>query len=344
MPVQELVQPDIEGSTDLSIGPSYLQLLASLSGWFRSRGVPGEESKDLAQETIVRTLIHLKRHGQRGEDLKPLVFTIARNLLTERARRGVGNVMTLTEDMDVADPSPTPLETVVQSEERSAVTNALGALGSRHRKVIELWMRGETPADIARTLGIKRNAADALLHRARRRLASILRESGEAFGAFIGLWGLRARRVASLFSRNDPSALFAQAASAVAAVSIAGVLAMSGGGSAPATPARHAAHAPSAPAGASAQNVSRGLGGVVSRGPAASSPQMGAQAPGVYANPAKQQAGAVTKVPDPQGGSQPIGVKIWKDPGGDKTYEERTIDTGVGKVCSHLCPSVGGPK
>ncbi|HJT37545.1 MAG TPA: sigma-70 family RNA polymerase sigma factor, partial [Actinomycetota bacterium] len=199
MPVQELASSDA-----CTIGPAYPQLLSALSGWFRSRGVPSEESKDLAQETILRTLIHLKRHGQRGDDLKPLVFTIARNLLTERARRGVGNVVTLSDDIDVADPSPTPLDTVMAGEERLAVGDALASLGSRHRKVIELWMRGDTPADIAHALGIKRNAADALLHRARRRLASVLRESGQAFGSFVGLWGLRFRRAAAAVSRNDP--------------------------------------------------------------------------------------------------------------------------------------------
>jgi RNA polymerase sigma factor (sigma-70 family) len=343
LPVQELANPDTHTSADISIGPSYLQLLSALTGWFRSRGVPGEEGKDLAQETIVRTLIHLKRHGQRGDDLKPLAFTIARNLLTERARRGVGNVVTLTDDIDIADPSPSPLDTVMQREECSAVATALGTLGSRHRKVIELWMRGETPADIARSLGIKRNAADALLHRARRRLASILRESGEAFGAFLGVWGLRARRAASVLTRNDPSTIFAQAASAVAAVSIAGVLAMSGGASGASTGAHGGARA-GAPSVASTSSTATTTVGRSVGSTSASTTSKTAGAPEVYANVAKPQAGVVTDVPDPKGGSQPIGIKFWKDGGGDSTHTESVIDTGTRTLCAHGCPTFGSGK
>jgi RNA polymerase sigma-70 factor (ECF subfamily) len=300
MPVQELVSSDA-----YTLAPAYPQLLSALSGWFRSRGVPAEESKDLAQETILRTLIHLKRHGQRGDDLKPLVFTIARNLLTERARRGVGNVVTLSDDIDVADPSPTPLDTVMAGEERTAVGAALASLGSRHRRVIELWMRGDTPADIARTLGIKRNAADALLHRARRRLASVLRESGQAFGGFLGLWALRFRRAAVMISQNDPGALLAQAAGAVAAVTMAGVIATS----APAalTAAQAAKPSISSVGTSVAAAATADLSGVTH--PATSKTAIRSSAPsGVYADVGSQSAGVVVKSP---GGSAPIGIRTW---------------------------------
>jgi len=340
VPLELLEKPD----TTYSLGPSYPQLLGSLSGWFRGRGVPAEESKDLAQETIVRTLIHLKRHGQRGDDLKPLVFTIARNLLTERARRGVGNVVTLTEDIDVADTAPTPLDTVMQLEERSAVSEALAALGSRHKRVIELWMRGETPADIARTLGIKRNAADALLHRARRRLASILRESGQAFGGFLGVWGLklklRSLRVATFFSRHDPSAALAQAVSAVAAVSIAGVIAVAGTQGAAPTRTITTGHT---------TQTSNARGSVIARvagarKTAASETKSAPAAPGgVYADLGTQHAGAGTNVSNPGNGQDtPIGIDVYHR--GGSSHTDAIIDKGAHTICALNCPSVGTSK
>ena len=339
MPVRETTNAD----TTSSIVPSYPQLLSAVSGWFRSRGVPAEEAKDLGQDTIVRTLVHLKRHGQRGDDLKPLVFTIARNLFTERARRGAGMVVALTDEMDVPDPSPTPLDTVMQHEESTAVAGALASLGSRHRRVIELWMHGETPADIARTFGIKRNAADALLHRARRRLASALRESGEAFGSFLGLLGLRARltlqRIAFGLSRFDPTALFAQAVGAVAVVGIAGVLA-SGGGAVAATAQ---AHLPS-PSITHASRA-RASGDVTSHAPVGSAVSHAPTPPGVYANLADQRAGAHAAVPDPSTGrATPVGIEIWHKPGTAEGHTEAVLDAGAAALCAHGCPTIGGGK
>jgi RNA polymerase sigma-70 factor (ECF subfamily) len=332
LPVQELASPDT-----FSIGPAYPQLLASLSGWFRSRGVPREESKDLGQETIVRTLVHLKRHGRRGEDLKPLVFTIARNLLTERARRGVGNVVTLTEDIDVADPSPTPLDSVMAGEERSAVSAAIASLGPRHRRVVELWMRGETPADIARTLGIKRNAADALLHRARRRLATVLRESGQAFGGFLGLWGLRVRRTVHAIAQTDPGALVAQAAGALAAVTAAGAIAI--GGTSIASPA----HPGSVPRPAPVAAHSGTPRVVAPVRPATTRITTADPASRVEASLPAQRASATATVPlDGPAGSD-WGVTIWHADPGTKPSDQ--IETaGTKALCSIGCPTVGGSK
>jgi len=334
--VQELV--DVDAS--FSIAPAYPQLLSSVSGWFRSRGVPSEEAKDLGQETVVRTLVHLKRHGQRGEDLKPLVFTIARNLFTERARHGYGHVVTLTDDIDIADTAPTPLDTLMQTEERTAVSEALSSLGSRHRKVIELWMKGDTPADIARTMGIKRNAADALLHRARRRLASVLRESGQAFGGFIGLWTMRLRRAASSAAMLDPSAMLAQAASAVAAVSIAGVVAVSGA-AAGGTPL-HAQPGTQAPTARAISPRTASKTPAVASGASASG---AAKTPGgIYTNlaPHQQRAGAATDVPGPSGASTPVVIQVWHQPSGHEGTSEGVLDSGTQTLCSVECPVNGG--
>lgn len=323
-----------------AIGPSYPQLLPALSGWFRGRGVPFEESKDLGQETIVRTLTHLKRHGQRGDDLKPLVFTIARNLLAERARRHTAHVIALNEHIDVADPAPTPLEQVVEGEQRTSVVEALGSLAPRHRRVIELWMAGDTPAEIASSLGIKRNAADALLHRARRRLAALLRETGTGAPSVLGLWRLRmrdaTRRLAVAVGYFDPMTVVGQAVGVVAVFSIAGAL-----GVAAPSAAHPDAHGVRAAAivhdGSAAAGTSHALG----RATASTTHHTGPS--GVSADIADHRLSAHTSVKNPATGtSTPIGIDIWQQSGGHVGHTEEVVDTATRELCSVDCPNVGG--
>ncbi len=333
-----LAAPLDDAST--ALGTSYPHLISAASGFFRSRGVPFDEANDLGQETIVRTLVHLKRHGQRGDDLKPLLFTIARNLLAERARKHATNVVALSEHIDVADDAPSPLDRVVQSEERSAVANAVSSLAPRHRRVIELWMAGEAPGDIARSLGIKRNAADALLHRARRRLASVLRESGAGAPAVIGLWRGRLRfamqRVASFFEHYDPTSIVGQAVGAVAVVSIAGAI-----GAVGASPAHVASsHVASVPAVAHVSSVTKPL---ASTAAADRKSSQNVSPRSLYANVADQRVSAHTDVKDPTTNkSVPVGIDVWRDPGSGTSHTATVLDTGTKILCARGCPSVGG--
>ncbi|HYZ91632.1 MAG TPA: sigma-70 family RNA polymerase sigma factor [Actinomycetota bacterium] len=209
------------------LGASYASLFRELGAAFRARGLGGEEANDLAQESLVRTFVHLKRHGRTQEDLRPLAHTIARRLYAERGRRLRPRFVELPEAEHLADPTPEPIEQVVASEERADVHAALKELTPRHRRVVSLWMSGLRPAEIAHELGIKRNAADALLHRARRQLAMKLDPSH----ATLGLFGIAMLRVRSVFRRAvdavssfDPSGSIAQATTGLAVVGIGAVL------------------------------------------------------------------------------------------------------------------------
>lgn len=221
-------------STDLQerrvndvLDESYASLFSELSGTFRARGLTAEEARDLAQESLVRTFVHLKRHGQTRPDLRPLAHTIAKRLYVERGRCMRPQFVDLPQAEEVVDPAPQPADVIVAMEERRDVQAALRALGPRHRRVISLWMGGLRPAEIARELGIKRNAADALLHRARRQLASKLDPGRGALG-LIGLVVLRlrtgVRRVVDAVAGLDPSGSAAQAGAGLAVAGLAAVL------------------------------------------------------------------------------------------------------------------------
>jgi RNA polymerase sigma-70 factor, ECF subfamily len=229
--------PETEASgihTDDDFTSSYRSSLGRLVGFFRAKGVPRDEAADLANETMVRMLVHLKRHGRDRTDLGPLVRTIARNLLIERVRKQAPVCLPLGDDIDVADDALEPLDQLVVSERRDAVRRAIGSLSPRHRHVVGLWMDGRTPQEIGRELGIKRNAVDAILHRARRSLAAKL-DSGGVLGVF-GLIGFRvrlfARRASDAVLSVDPSGQATPAGiAAFATMGMAAVLTFSSPGS-----------------------------------------------------------------------------------------------------------------
>lgn len=224
-------------STDLKeraadvLDASYASLFSELSGAFRARGLTTEEARDLAQESLVRTFVHLKRHGQTQPDLRPLAHTIAKRLYVERGRRARPQFVDLPQAEEIMDPAPQPADAVVAMEERRRVQAALRSLGPRHRRVISLWMGGLRPAEIARELGIKRNAADAVLHRARRQLAAKLDPSRATLG-LLGLIVLRmrtgVRRVVDAVTSFDPAGSVAQAGAGLAVAGLAAVLLVSG--------------------------------------------------------------------------------------------------------------------
>jgi RNA polymerase sigma factor (sigma-70 family) len=233
-------------STNVEAGPqsigdftsSYRASLGQLVGYFRAKGVPREEAADLAHETIVRTLVHLKRHGRDRTDLGPLVRTIGRNLLIERVRKSSPVVVPITDEIEVADDGLEPADELVATERRDAVREAIRSLSPRHRHVVGMWMEGRTPTEIARALGIKRNAVDAILHRARRSLASKL--DGRGLFGLIGIGSLRVRvmmrRVSEMVTSVDPSGQVTPAAAALATVGMAAVFTLGGGAGQAATP------------------------------------------------------------------------------------------------------------
>ena len=159
---------------------------ARLRAMFRARGVHADEAADLASETIARTLLHLRRRGHmlddgsRPDGLDPLMRRIATNLLIDRARALSPQLLPIEGAFDITDDRPDPSAEVERRQQRAQVHHAIGELASRHRTAMLLSLEGLTPAEIAEHLGIQRNAADALLYRARRSLARSL-------GALTGL-------------------------------------------------------------------------------------------------------------------------------------------------------------
>jgi RNA polymerase sigma factor (sigma-70 family) len=170
----------------------YSATFERLRRFFIARGVPREEAADMAQESIARALLHIQRRGTSPEydGIGPLLSRIGINLLIDRARAAGPRLVSIDNAESVRDLDADPSDHVTRLDRQATVRGAIEQLSDRHRRALELTLQGLTPAEIAADLGIGRNAADALLHRARRRLAERL---SSAVLTVFGTISLRAR-------------------------------------------------------------------------------------------------------------------------------------------------------
>jgi RNA polymerase sigma-70 factor (ECF subfamily) len=332
--------------SDEKPGAEYAAAFDGLRRFFGRRGVPPEEAADLAQEALTRTFVHIERHGRANDDLWPLLTTVARNLYADRGRRSEPAVVPITEAVDIAGFEPSPDEVVVERERRRALRAAVASLPPRHRRTIELELRGMTPADIARELGIKRNAADALLHRARRSLASKLESMRGAFAALPLVVRARylARRISAAISAVDPTGGLVAAATALSALTVAGALSagppvhrsadlhLASGRTAIAHAASVHAVGAARQSGAPKRAVSRGR----SHDAALVRTRVGVE-----------RLGAHVRAQDPADPNQnDVGVDVWQQPDGRPSPVTSLVDQAAVSACASTagtCSGGGGP-
>ena len=147
-------------------------LAARLEVALRARGVSGALRDDVIQETAARLWERWSRVDT-GSDVFPLAFTIARNLVTDRARE--------RDCLDLYEiarrPSPEdPYESAVSRIELGRVMKALRSLTPRYRDLL-LAEAGWKPDDAREPGGVVTNMARM---RARKRLRAALEQAGAA--------------------------------------------------------------------------------------------------------------------------------------------------------------------
>ena len=164
---------------------NYERTFRRLGAFFRARGVAADEASDLAQETAFKVWVHLKRHGRSRDDLDPLIYRIAKNVLAEHWRTRGPNAEPVGEENTKRFATS---DGIAHVESRLQASWMMEDLTGLQRRAMAMFIEGFKPGDIARELGIKRNAVDQLLHRAKRSLATSLKQR-----AFAGLALLPAR-------------------------------------------------------------------------------------------------------------------------------------------------------
>jgi RNA polymerase sigma-70 factor, ECF subfamily len=142
----------------------------------RSLGDP-QTAEEIVQDTLVRAWQAADRYDPARGSLAAWLFTIARNLMTDRRRRAAARPQVVA-SVDLVAPPSTDGE-VDRALEAWQMASALGGLSEEHRTVVvEAYYGGRTVAEIAARLGIPAGTVKSRLFYGLRALRLRLEEMG----------------------------------------------------------------------------------------------------------------------------------------------------------------------
>ena len=141
-----------------------------------------EDVSDLMQEVYVRLYESARTH--KPEQVKPFMFSIARNLLIDRARRS--QVVSIEayadlEALDISVDTLSPERHLIGMEELRLLQKALEDLPERCREVVQLRkIDGLSQRDVASHMGITEDTVEKQMSKGIRALAENLLRKGVA--------------------------------------------------------------------------------------------------------------------------------------------------------------------
>ena len=137
-----------------------------------------DDAEDIAQETFVRAYQSISRFDE-TRPLFPWLYRIARNLCLNRIERVAKRESELPEFDYLPDVAIGPEDSVIASEERKQIRDAVGQLPDQHRQIIELSHFQECSyREIADILDVPMGTVMSRLYNARRRLRELLETDG----------------------------------------------------------------------------------------------------------------------------------------------------------------------
>ncbi len=168
---------ELPGDADAAIRQLYSHHAKALRG-FVERFCPDRASADdVVQETFIRAWRHLPQLSADDRPVRPWLFQVARNLLTDADRTARARPMIVHAERPEDARDDSGLDQVL---DRELVSAALQHLSSAHRTMlIETFYHGGTLATIARQLGIPHGTARSRLHYALHALRRQLQEHDE---------------------------------------------------------------------------------------------------------------------------------------------------------------------
>ena len=152
------------GDPDAAIRELYADHAKALHGYVERFCPDRTSADDIVQETFIRAWRHLPALIADDRPIRPWLFRVARNLLTDASR--AARTRPVTVPGQAADEAETDsgLEEVL---DRQLVSDALQHLSPAHQTVlVETFYRGGTMAAVARELGIPHGTARSRLHHA----------------------------------------------------------------------------------------------------------------------------------------------------------------------------------
>jgi RNA polymerase sigma-70 factor (ECF subfamily) len=162
-------------------GDAYRRLLEALAPHLRQicrracarAGLSASDAEDALQESLLA--IHLKRHTwDPAQPLTPWLAAIARNKVIDSMRRRGRRAETDIADFEDVLAAPAETERVERERERQGALRLLEQLSEKQREAIEaVSIRGESPRDAAKKLGVSEGALRVSVHRGLKALAAL---------------------------------------------------------------------------------------------------------------------------------------------------------------------------
>lgn len=153
---------DLLGDADDALRQLYSQHAKALHSFVWRFCLDPASADDIVQETFIRAWQHLPQLRADNRPIRPWLFRVARNLLTDADRAAQSRPVTVpaTSAEEAGDDSG-----LGQILDRQLVCDALQQLSPAHRTVlVETFYRGGSTATVARQLGIPDGTARSRLH------------------------------------------------------------------------------------------------------------------------------------------------------------------------------------
>ena len=153
---------DLPCDADTAIRQLYADHAEALHGYVQ-RFCPDQASADdIVQETFIRAWRHLPQLTADSRPVRPWLFRVARNLLTDADRAARARPLTVPASSAEDPAGDSGLGQVL---DRQLLRDALDHLSPAHRTVlVETFYHGGTTAAVARRLGIPGGTARSRLH------------------------------------------------------------------------------------------------------------------------------------------------------------------------------------
>lgn len=142
-------------------------------------------AEDLTQETFVRATIYLNNYE--GEEAKAWLFKVARNAYLDewrkqKRRKTFPLLSILSPKEEMISPYGIPEDSLLTQEEQQRVEDLLSFLPEQYRSIIYLREYAQfSYKEIMETLQLTEQQVKVTLHRARKRLASLMEKKGWSY-------------------------------------------------------------------------------------------------------------------------------------------------------------------
>ena len=160
--IPHVTRGELPHDTDAAVRLLYSRHAEALHGYV-VRFCPDQASADdIVQETFIRAWRHLPQLIADDRPIRPRLFRVARNLLSDADRAARARPVTVQAQPAEDVRGDSGLDEIL---DRQLVTGALQHLSPAHRTVlVETFYRGGTTATVARQLGIPHGTARSRLY------------------------------------------------------------------------------------------------------------------------------------------------------------------------------------